>query len=109
MLLKGTPALQELYCHMSADGAAAPRTLTSVRSVGISHDRNARYRRTMEVQCRSKLFGRAGANEAMQDTHRFVDGLGGVPHQGFFGVYDGHGGRRAAEFVADHLHEVRWR
>jgi len=71
----------------SADGAAAPRTLTSVRSVGISHDRNARYRRTME------------------DTHRFVDGLGGVPHQGFFGVYDGHGGRRAAEFVADHLHE----
>lgn len=24
--------------------------------------------------------------------------------QGFFGVYDGHGGHKAAEFVADNLH-----
>eukprot|EP01094_Clydonella_sp_ATCC50884_P010949 TRINITY_DN20771_c0_g1_i1.p1 TRINITY_DN20771_c0_g1~~TRINITY_DN20771_c0_g1_i1.p1 ORF type:complete len:306 (-),score=75.21 TRINITY_DN20771_c0_g1_i1:158-964(-) len=70
-----------------SEDAPAPRRLTSVRSVAISHDRNARFRRTME------------------DTHKFVDGLGGVDHQGFFGIYDGHGGRRAAEFVADHLHE----
>lgn len=41
----------------------------------------------------------------MEDTHKFVDGLGGVEHQGFFGIYDGHGGKRAASFVADHLHE----
>lgn len=25
--------------------------------------------------------------------------------QGFFGVYDGHGGKKAAEFVAENLHK----
>jgi len=65
----------------------AKKTLTSVKSLGISHDRNARFRRTME------------------DAHTFVDGFGGNPKTGYFGIYDGHGGRGAVEFVQAHLHE----
>lgn len=61
--------------------------LTSVADLGIHHDRNARYRRTME------------------DAHVYVDGFGGESTQGYFAVYDGHGGRGAVDFVKDHLHE----
>jgi len=64
-----------------------PRKYTSVHSVGIAHDRNARYRRTME------------------DEHVIVDGFGGVPEQGYFAIYDGHGGRGAVDFTAKTLHK----
>jgi len=63
------------------------RPLTSVKAIGVCHDRNARFRRTME------------------DAHVVVDNFGDVATQGYFGVYDGHGGRGAVEFVRDHLHE----
>lgn len=62
------------------------KPLTSVKSLGISHDRNARYRRTME------------------DAHVWVDGFADDAKQGFFAIYDGHGGRQAVEFVAKTLH-----
>merc|ERR1719498_696915 len=62
--------------------------LTSISDIGIRVDRNARHRRTME------------------DTHTYVDGFLDDPKCGFFGVYDGHGGKQAAEFVRDHLHLV---
>merc|ERR1712137_1373620 len=62
--------------------------LTSISDIGIRTDRNARHRRTME------------------DTHTYVDGFMDDSKCGFFGVYDGHGGKQAAEFVRDHLHVV---
>jgi len=65
----------------------APKKYTSVHSVGISHDRNARFRRSME------------------DEHVIVDGFGGVPDQGYFAIYDGHGGRGAVDFTAKTLHK----
>jgi len=65
----------------------APRKYTSVCSVGISHDRNARFRRSME------------------DEHVIVDGFGGKPEQGYFAIYDGHGGRGAVDFTAKNLHK----
>jgi len=68
--------------------AETPRKYTSVRSVGISHDRNARFRRSME------------------DEHVIVDSFGGVPEQGYFAIYDGHGGRGAVDFTAKTLHKV---
>lgn len=71
----------------SHEGDHAPRKYTSVRSVGISHDRNARFRRSME------------------DEHVIVDGFGGVPQQGYFAIYDGHGGRGAVDFTAKNLHK----
>lgn len=65
----------------------APRKYTSVKSVGISHDRNARFRRSME------------------DEHVIVDNFGGVPEQGYYAIYDGHGGRGAVDFTAKTLHK----
>lgn len=66
--------------------AAKPKVFTSVKDLGICHDRNARYRRTME------------------DEYAYEDGFMGDPTQGYFGIYDGHGGKDAVQFVRDHLH-----
>eukprot|EP01116_Phalansterium_solitarium_P009885 TRINITY_DN2422_c0_g1_i1.p1 TRINITY_DN2422_c0_g1~~TRINITY_DN2422_c0_g1_i1.p1 ORF type:complete len:1572 (-),score=548.15 TRINITY_DN2422_c0_g1_i1:385-5100(-) len=60
----------------------------SIKSVGIAHDQNAAWRPTME------------------DEVVFVDRYGDVEHQGYFGLYDGHGGRATVEFVAQKLHAV---
>ena len=44
----------------------------------------------------------------MEDTHRVVDSFCGGEGQGFFAVYDGHGGRGVAEFLEERLdHNVR--
>jgi len=72
---------------ISTHEAAPARTYTSVSSVGIAHDRNARFRR------------------AMEDEHVIVDNFGGNPANGYFAVYDGHGGRGAVDFTAKTLHK----
>jgi len=74
-----TPSL-----HTSQEG---PRKYTSVNSVGIAHDRNARFRRSME------------------DEHVILDNFGGNADQGYFAIYDGHGGRGAVDFTAKTLHK----
>jgi len=66
---------------------SAPRKYTSVNSVGIAHDRNARFRRSME------------------DEHVIIDNFGGNPEHGYFAIYDGHGGRGAVDFTAKTLHK----
>eukprot|EP01133_Synstelium_polycarpum_P015598 gene15598-18532_t len=59
---------------------------TSVKDVGISSEKNPRFRRTME------------------DEHVSIDCFGDVPEQGYFAIYDGHGGRGAVDFTAKTLH-----
>eukprot|EP00727_Mastigamoeba_balamuthi_P008069 m51a1_g3883 putative ptc1p (262) ;mRNA; f:45411-46647 len=61
---------------------------TSVRQVGVATERNPGYRRTME------------------DAHTVVDKFAGHDDCGFFAVYDGHGGKSAAEYAAGHLHKA---
>jgi len=41
----------------------------------------------------------------MEDEHVIVDGFGGKPDQGYFAIYDGHGGRGAVDFTAKTLHK----
>eukprot|EP01112_Ceratiomyxa_fruticulosa_P002750 TRINITY_DN1294_c0_g1_i1.p1 TRINITY_DN1294_c0_g1~~TRINITY_DN1294_c0_g1_i1.p1 ORF type:complete len:311 (+),score=73.90 TRINITY_DN1294_c0_g1_i1:296-1228(+) len=60
---------------------------TSISALGVAQDRNARFRRTME------------------DEHISIDGFGGVSSQGYFAIYDGHGGRGAVEFTVKTLHK----
>jgi protein phosphatase PTC1 len=40
----------------------------------------------------------------MEDASAIVDGFGGDEGTGYFGIYDGHGGRNVAEFLRLHLH-----
>jgi len=58
----------------------------SVKDIGVSFEKNPRYRRTME------------------DEHVIIDCFGGETDQGYFAIYDGHGGRGAVEFTAKTLH-----
>ncbi|KAJ3417315.1 Protein phosphatase 2C 1 [Chytridiales sp. JEL 0842] len=56
--------------------------------VGFAEDRNKRFRRTME------------------DAHAFHYNFGGIDGHGFFGIYDGHAGRGAAEWCGNNLHQT---
>lgn len=60
--------------------------LSSVATISFAEDMNPRFRSTME------------------DAHCVVDGFGGDPGTGYFGIYDGHGGRNVAEYLRLHLH-----
>lgn len=44
-----------------------------------------------------------GRREILEDTHKAVPDMHGDSRQAFFGVFDGHGGRKAADFAAEHL------
>lgn len=61
--------------------------LVSVTAVAVHDEMNAKCRHTME------------------DAHCIVDKYNGDPKQGFFAVYDGHGGRGIVDFVAEHYHK----
>jgi len=61
---------------------------TSIKDFGVCADQNWKYRRRME------------------DAHQMVDKFNGVDTQGFFAVYDGHGGKEAATYAAENLHTV---
>ncbi|CEQ40068.1 SPOSA6832_01653 [Sporobolomyces salmonicolor] len=41
----------------------------------------------------------------MEDAHSFVYDFAGVRGQGYFGVFDGHAGKKAAEWCGLHFHE----
>lgn len=42
-------------------------------------------------------------------AHSFIYDFAGVRGQGFFAVYDGHAGKKAAEWCGLHFHEVSFR
>lgn len=44
----------------------------------------------------------------MEDEHVVIDKFHGDSTQGFFAVYDGHGGTDAVKFVAANLHKVKF-
>uniref|UniRef100_A0A1J3IBH3 protein-serine/threonine phosphatase n=1 Tax=Noccaea caerulescens TaxID=107243 RepID=A0A1J3IBH3_NOCCA len=49
------------------------------------------------------VYCKRGRREAMEDRFSAITNLQGGPKQAIFGVYDGHGGPRAAEFAAKNL------
>ncbi|KAJ0242897.1 protein phosphatase 2C 14 [Hirschfeldia incana] len=48
------------------------------------------------------VVSRKGKKKFMEDSHRVAVG---TSNNSFFGVYDGHGGCKAADFVAENLHK----
>jgi protein phosphatase PTC1 len=106
-LIDSLPALQTVNQHPSSSagavqahsGGLSPNAAGAADKdgagripfrVGMSEDRNKRWRRTME------------------DSHAFVYNFGGVHGQGFFSVFDGHAGKHSAEWCGKHFHEVRF-
>lgn len=45
-----------------------------------------------------------GARKVQEDRYMCKEYLDGIAYVSFFGVYDGHGGTEAAEFLHEHLH-----
>lgn len=72
-----------------ANGSSAGSKADLSFRVGISEDSNKRWRR------------------AMEDAHAFVYDFAGVHGQGFFGIFDGHAGKDAAEWCGQNFHKVR--
>ena len=56
--------------------------------IGFTEDMNRRFRRTME------------------DSHCYVFNYLGREGCGFFGIFDGHAGKQAAEWCGENLQEV---
>lgn len=69
-------------------GPGIPPRLGCVTAVGFAEDPNPRHRPTME------------------DAHVVLDAYLGDRGAGFFGIYDGHGGRAAVDVVATILHRL---
>ncbi|KAK9159122.1 hypothetical protein Scep_005696 [Stephania cephalantha] len=49
------------------------------------------------------VYCKRGRREAMEDRYSAVVGIQGDPKQAFFGVFDGHGGAKAAEFASKNI------
>ncbi|KAJ0959781.1 hypothetical protein J5N97_000529 [Dioscorea zingiberensis] len=59
---------------------------------------------TFEVQGSEYcLASRKGTRHAMEDSYGIITSIHGDSKQAFFGVYDGHGGRAAVDFVSEKL------
>jgi len=58
----------------------------SVKQIGFCEEPNVRFRRTME------------------DAHCIFDNVTGDGTVGYYGIYDGHGGRDAVDFTAENFH-----
>jgi len=61
------------------------------------------YKCVQAVGCHSAI----GKRHNMEDDEIMVDSFCGVETQGYFGLYDGHGGRATVDFVVKALHIVR--
>ncbi|KAI8867911.1 protein serine/threonine phosphatase 2C [Ramicandelaber brevisporus] len=71
----------------SQNSQPGPTEPGTVHMAAVS-DRNRRYRRTME------------------DAHNYLYDYDNVPGQCYFGVFDGHAGKFAAEWSAANVHEI---
>ncbi|BGP18234.1 mgpp2cl-1, protein phosphatase 2C-like protein 1 [Rhodosporidiobolus nylandii] len=74
----------ETYGHLNQHPKQGVKTNYRV---GVSVDRNRACRRTME------------------DSHSFIYDFAGLKGQGYFAIFDGHAGVKAAEYCGLHFHE----
>ncbi|OVA20582.1 Protein phosphatase 2C (PP2C)-like domain [Macleaya cordata] len=84
-----------------------PSVLREIPSDKIRNKDNTAEEDTTVEYCEPGVgvFSMKGKKKIMEDTHTIVSCLNGDPKKGFFGVYDGHGGRKASEFVSENLHK----
>uniref|UniRef100_A0A6U2VV92 PPM-type phosphatase domain-containing protein n=1 Tax=Paramoeba aestuarina TaxID=180227 RepID=A0A6U2VV92_9EUKA len=80
---KAEPAI-----YLSPKWADLPPQWNSVKGVSVCADKNKRFRRSME------------------DAHLCIDNFCNNTSNGYFAIYDGHGGRNCVEYVEKHLHHL---
>ncbi|KAB5537503.1 hypothetical protein DKX38_015036 [Salix brachista] len=88
-----------------------PNVLQEINSVNSNTSTKSHFRELTPKNTALSFCGNGvgvsaikGKKKFMEDTHKIVPCLHGNSNQGFFGVYDGHGGKKAVEFVAENLH-----
>eukprot|EP00163_Fabomonas_tropica_P026076 TRINITY_DN4654_c0_g1_i1.p1 TRINITY_DN4654_c0_g1~~TRINITY_DN4654_c0_g1_i1.p1 ORF type:complete len:343 (+),score=70.38 TRINITY_DN4654_c0_g1_i1:1446-2474(+) len=87
--------------HVMPDNSGAGALKLSLRNAVFSLQGK---RKTMEDEhCAIPVIPRRGSD--VSDRSEGGSAKPGPQTRAFFGVYDGHGGSRAAEFVSAHLHE----
>lgn len=80
-----------------------------VASLNVSVDRSTprmaedRWKEVVEEGEGYSVYCKRGKREAMEDRFKACVDFSGQNKQGFFGVFDGHGGSKAAEFAAENL------
>eukprot|EP00826_Nyctotherus_ovalis_P052631 TRINITY_DN670_c0_g2_i8.p3 TRINITY_DN670_c0_g2~~TRINITY_DN670_c0_g2_i8.p3 ORF type:complete len:150 (+),score=48.19 TRINITY_DN670_c0_g2_i8:25-450(+) len=67
----------------------------SVSDYFCMEDRNSRFRSYMEDRTLPLTLG-----------YKCIDKYGGFARQGYFAVFDGHGGEAVAEYCASRLHDI---
>ncbi|XP_057813869.1 probable protein phosphatase 2C 2 [Cryptomeria japonica] len=53
--------------------------------------------------CNYSVACKKGRREVMEDAYKAIINISGDSRKAFFGVFDGHGGRKAADFAAERL------
>ncbi|XP_026404313.1 probable protein phosphatase 2C 14 isoform X1 [Papaver somniferum] len=76
-----------------------------VRIRDFNNDNKVENRIVEYIEPGVGVFSIKGKKKNMEDSHMIALGFNGNPKKGFFGVYDGHGGRKASDFVAENLHK----
>ncbi|RZC62695.1 hypothetical protein C5167_024469 [Papaver somniferum] len=75
-----------------------------IPEISLREMRKEEYQNEFEIQggdyC---LASRRGRREIMEDGYGVINDIMGDPKQAFFGVFDGHGGRAAMEYVVENL------
>jgi serine/threonine protein phosphatase PrpC len=73
----------------TSDYTSIPKgEMKSIRDIGFVEDQNARFRRSME------------------DGHTMIDGFRGLDYEGYFAIYDGHGGKTAVTHVQKVMYKI---
>ena len=72
--------------------------------MGLSHPVTSRVQeRYGDTRCHIATSSMCGFRRSMEDAHSVVMRLPNHPNATFVGVFDGHGGKLAARFCAEHL------
>ena len=85
---KNVSVVSDNAASMILDLCLDEQYLQSGFKVGVAEDKNKRYRRSME------------------DTHVFIYDYNEQVGSGFFGIFDGHAGKAAADWCGQKVHEV---
>ncbi|KAI3972689.1 hypothetical protein MKX01_019347 [Papaver californicum] len=75
-----------------------------IPEISLREMRKEEYQKEFEIQGRDYcLASRRGYREIMEDGYGIINDIMGDSKQAFFGVFDGHGGRAAMEYVVENL------